>query len=84
MSVDEVDGACYVGSAYGTENLLGRCRSHVAGEQGVTRELAHRDPATFRFSILERANPDATPAEVIRLERTWMDRLDTIRYGLNA
>ncbi len=84
LIVDERDGARYVGSAYGGENLLGRWREHVAGERGVTRELAKRDPLTFRFSILQLLAPDAEPDEVIKLEHSWMDRLHTREFGLNA
>lgn len=83
LSVDETDGARYVGSAAGAENLLGRWRQHVSRDGGVTVGLADRDLRRFRFSILERVSPDATPGEVSRLEQTWMDRLDTIRFGLN-
>lgn len=84
LIVDEGDGARYVGSAYGAENLLGRWRAHVAGDRGVTAELQRRDPVRFRFSILERVSPDLPAEEVIRLEQTWMERLDTRRFGLNA
>lgn len=83
LIVDQTDGARYVGSAYGTENLLGRWRAHVAGAQGVTVELQHRDPAGFRFSILELLSPAATPETVVALETSWKARLDTLRYGLN-
>ncbi len=83
LIVDETDGARYVGSAYGEENLLGRWRQHVAGEFGVTVGLAKRDPSRFRFSILELVSPQARPEEVIQLEQTWMDRLETVRFGLN-
>ena len=84
LIVDQQDGARYVGSAYGAENLLGRWRTHVAGEQGVTKELRGRDPLHFRFSILERVSPDAPLAEVVERERSWMHRLDTIERGLNT
>ena len=84
LIVDETDGARYVGSAYGEDrNLLGRWQEHVARDEGVTAQLRQRDPVNFRFSILERVSPDMPAEEVIRLERTWMDRLPTIRYGLN-
>lgn len=82
--VDESDGSRYVGSAYGEANLLGRWRAHVAREVGVTVELQRRDVLNFRFSILERVSPDMPSEDVIRLERTWMNRLDTCRFGLNA
>ena len=84
LIVDEADGARYVGSAYGVANLLGRWQAHVAGEKGVTAELRHRDSRNFRFSILERVSPDMPLEDVIRLEQTWMERLDTRRFGLNA
>ncbi|TVR45782.1 MAG: GIY-YIG nuclease family protein [Rhodobacteraceae bacterium] len=84
LITDSLDGARYVGAAYGAENLLGRWRAHVAGDLGVTRELSRRDPRGFSFSILELLSPVAEIAEVTQLEQTWMDRLHTRRYGLNA
>ncbi len=84
LIVDEVDGARYVGAAYGAENLLGRWRTHVAGDRGVTRDLTDRDPMRFRFSILELLAPTATIEEVTAMEQTWMDRLHTKQFGLNA
>ena len=84
MITDDSDGARYVGSAYGETNLLGRWQAHVARDQGVTAMLQHRDPVDFRFAILERVSPDMPAEDVIRLERTWMDRLHTIRHGLNS
>ena len=83
LIVDRSDGARYVGSAYGTENLLGRWRTHVPGDWGVTVELRLRSPLDFSFSILERVNPDWPVDEVVALERSWMDRLQTISHGLN-
>lgn len=84
LVLDEADGARYVGSAYGEENILGRWRAHVSGDVGVTRELKKRDTRNFRFSVLERVSPDMEPEEVIAREHGWMDRLHTRRYGLNA
>ena len=84
LIVDEKDGARYVGSAYGEENLFGRWRAHVSREKGVTKELAIRSPKSFRFSILELLSPTATPEEVTQKENRWMDRLHTRRFGLNA
>ncbi|MDP3959786.1 MAG: GIY-YIG nuclease family protein [Pseudorhodobacter sp.] len=83
LIVDQQDGARYVGSAYGAENLLGRWRAHVAGARGVTVELAQRDPASFRFSILQRLDPDLAPDQVIAVEQNWKRRLDTVSHGLN-
>jgi hypothetical protein len=83
LIVDQADGARYVGSAYGADNLLGRWRAHVAGERGVTAELGHRNPGSFRFSVLELVAPAAPAAEVIAVEQNWKLRLDTVRFGLN-
>jgi len=84
LIVDESDGLRYVGSAYGEGNLLGRWAAHVARDAGVTKHLGQRNPAQFRFSILERVSPDMPADEVIALEHTWMNRLHTRQFGLNA
>ncbi len=83
LIVDEVDGARYVGSAYGEQNLFGRWIQHVAQDFGVTVGLAGRDPANFRFSILQRLNPDMEPREVVSIENSWKIRLHTHDFGLN-
>lgn len=84
LITDTVDGARYVGSAYGADNLLGRWQQHVAGARGVTVGLATRASNGFRFSILERLSPDMEPEEVVRREHTWIRRLDTVAHGLNV
>jgi len=63
--------------------LLGRWVTHVAGNAGVTVELAGRNPAGFRFSILELVAPTVQPEAVIKVETSWKDRLDTRIWGLN-
>jgi hypothetical protein len=84
LIVDQTDGARYVGSAYGADNLLGRWRAHVQGDQGITAKLRARNPAHFHFAILERMAPDDPAEDVIAREMTWIARLDTRRHGLNA
>lgn len=84
LITDESDGARYVGSAYGRENLLGRWRSHIAGPKGVTDELRLRDTVNFRFSILDLLAPTADVDEITRKEHVWMNRLHTKRFGLNT
>jgi hypothetical protein len=80
---DESDGRGYVGSAYGTENILGRWLSYAASGHGGNKELRKRNPASFRFSILQRVSPDMESAEIIRLESSWKDRLHTRDFGMN-
>lgn len=84
LIVDAADGARYVGSAYGVENLYGRWRAHVAGEIGITAQLALRQTGGFRFSILERVSPDLPVDAVTAIEQSWMIRLQTREFGLNA
>ena len=83
LVTDQSDGARYVGSVWGKDNLLGRWQAHVAGDTGITAELSARDPRHFRFSILERVNPDLEKDTVIALEQSWKRRLDTQNHGLN-
>lgn len=83
LIVDQSDGARYVGSAYGTENLHARWQAHVRRDKGITAELAKRDPSRFRFSILERTSPDLPAEDVIAIEQNWKARLDTLVHGLN-
>lgn len=81
--VDQSDGARYVGAAYGKDNFLGRWRAHVARETGATVGTASRATGNFRFAILERVSPDMVAEDVIRLEQSWIYRLDTREKGLN-
>jgi GIY-YIG catalytic domain len=83
LIADATDGARYVGSAYGQDNIHGRWRNHIAGEHGVSVELRSRQTARFRFSILEILRHDASGDDVIRCEHSWMDRLHTRIWGLN-
>lgn len=82
--LDTSDGKGYVGSAYGTENLLGRWLGYAARGHGGNALLRHRDSKHFRFSILQRVSPDMGSADLIRLEATWKERLRTREpFGLN-
>jgi len=80
---DEVDGKGYVGSAYGSENILGRWLSYASSGHGGNKELRRRDPESFKFSILQRVSPDMEPTDIVRLEATWKDRLHTRTFGMN-
>jgi hypothetical protein len=81
--LDKSDGARYVGSAYGEENLLGRWQAHVKRDRGVTAQLSKRDPSNFVFSVLELLAPSATSEEVLLAEGSWKERLGTRIWGLN-
>lgn len=83
LIVDESDGRAYVGSAYGSDNLLGRWTTYARTGHGGNRELRRRDPKNFRFSILQRVSPDMDADDVIELEKSWKVRLHTRELGLN-
>lgn len=81
---DKSDRRSYVGSAYGGENLLGRWTNYGASGHGGNKLLRAREPANFRFTILQRVSPDMDAGDVIRLEASWKDRLHTrAPLGLN-
>lgn len=83
LIVDESDGARYVGSAYGDEELLQRWQAHVRKDRGITAELGKRDPKNFRFSILQVVEPGLDKDAVVRIESNWKWRLHTLDFGLN-
>lgn len=81
--LDVSDGKGYVGSACGTENIHGRWLNYGKSGHGGNKKLRSRDPANFRFTILQRVSPDMDREDVIELEHAWMDRLHTRTCGLN-
>lgn len=84
LIIDQSDGQQYVGSAYGSENILQRWTQYARSGHGGNKLLRARDPANFRFSILQRVSPDLDDASVIVIERTWKERLNSrAPAGLN-
>lgn len=74
----------YVGSASGGDNLLGRWLDYAASGDGGNRLLRGRNPADFVFSILQRVSPDMPAEDVVAIENTWKQRLQTrTPTGLN-
>ncbi|MGX9720231.1 GIY-YIG nuclease family protein [Stenotrophomonas acidaminiphila] len=74
----------YVGSASGSDNLLGRWLDYAAKGDGGNRLLRGRNPENFAFGILQRVSPDMPAAEVVAVEQTWKKRLQTkAPLGLN-
>jgi hypothetical protein len=81
---DISDGKGYVGSAYGSSNLLGRWKNYASSGHGNNKLLRNRNSKNFIFTILQRVSPDMSADEVIRLESRWKDRLHTRSpVGLN-
>lgn len=74
----------YVGSACGTENILGRWRDYAARGDGGNRLLRARDPSGFVFSVLELLAPSLDREQVLAIESGWKRRLSTrAPHGLN-
>jgi hypothetical protein len=81
---DISDGRGYVGSAYGEYNLLGRWSNYATLGHGGNKLLRNRDPRNFRFSILQRLDPDLDAESVVAIENSWKIRLHTRQpEGLN-
>ena len=80
---DMKDGARYVGSASGADNILQRWEHYASSGSGGNLGLKDRNPGSFRFSILQLTAPDTTAADTIALESKWKSRLHTRRFGLN-
>ncbi len=81
---DEARRLGYVGSASGSENILGRWRDYAATGHGGNKQLRQSRADDLRFSILQLTEQDRDPRDVVRLEQTWMTRLMTRTHGLNA
>jgi hypothetical protein len=75
LIIDQSTGKQYVGSAYGSENILQRWTEYARTGHGGNKHLLTLDPSQFRYSILQRVSPDLDDASVIRIENTWKDRL---------
>lgn len=64
-------------------DLFRAYRSNDAGNGGVSGVPSRRNPRNFRFSILQRLDPDLGGGDVVAIEANWKQRLDTISHGLN-
>ena len=80
---DSSSGRGYVGSAYGSDNILGRWLGYARTGHGGNAGLRKVDPAGLSFSILQLTSPDLDPEEVIAFEESWKRRLHTRSAGLN-
>ncbi len=84
LITDTSDGARYVGSAYGADNILGRWMNYAKSGHGGNKLLKLRDHRNFVFSILQRVSPDLPVDDVVAIENSWKIRLGTrAPAGLN-
>lgn len=86
LLVDTISGQQYVGSAKGTDSLLGRWLEYSAGGDGGDKGLkaaAKSGARNYQVSVLEVVG-DHTPDETIeQLESYWKNKLLSRRFGLN-
>nr|WP_246428988.1 hypothetical protein [Pseudoxanthomonas broegbernensis] len=74
----------YVGSACGSENILGRWKDYAARGHGGNSLLRRRNPEDFEFSVLQLVAPSMEAGEVVAIEGCWKRRLHTrAPTGLN-
>lgn len=82
---DTHSGKGYVGSACGTDNILGRWLGYSAKGHGGNKLLRSIDAEGLEFCVLQLLKHDADPEEVLRLENSWKERLHSrAPYGLNS
>jgi hypothetical protein len=74
---DERKRKGYVGSAYGSENILGRWKNWSKSGHGGNKYLRESDPRNLVFSILELDAQNRPIPEIIRKENSWKSRLHT-------
>ncbi len=86
----ETTGKQYVGSAYGDTGIWGRWSVYAKAKNGVNKlliDLIANDPnypTRFRFSILQVLPKSTKPAEVIRWESRYKEKLGSRALGLNS
>lgn len=83
LIADTHDGKLYVGKADGAEGLLQRWTAYAHTGHGGNTELRHRNPETFRFSILQVFDPTTPPYLINEAETHYKRALLTQQFGLN-
>ena len=73
----------YVGSATGADGFWGRWQSYARTGHGGNEGLKSREPSDYRVSILETAGSQLTTEEILGLEKTWKEKLQSREMGLN-
>jgi hypothetical protein len=90
LILDTVTGLQYVGSAYGTEGILGRWQAYAQSGHGGNlqlRELIAKNPScvhAWQYSILTTLSQSVTRDEVIQLESLYKQKLGSRAHGLNS
>ena len=87
LITDTLTGKMYVGSAYGENMILGRCRNYVSNGHGGNVELKKIDfdyiKANFKYSILDIFKSTIDDTVIIQRESWWKETLMTRQFGYN-
>lgn len=86
LLVDAESGQQYVGSAKGTDSLLGRWMSYTDGGDGGDvglRAAAREGRRHYQVSVLEVVDENTPDDSIEAIESYWKNKLLTRRFGLN-
>lgn len=89
LITDTTDGKQYVGSASGTDGLLGRWTEYIKTHHGGNNKMIEllKDYTEryheFQFSILQILPKTLTSDDVVSEESLWKKKLLSIEFGLN-
>ena len=87
LITDTSNGKMYVGSATGSDMILGRWRSYIETGHGGNKELKkisfEHIRSYFKYTILDVYKANTDDAIILEREQWWKDVLLTREYGLN-
>lgn len=86
LLVDVESGQQYVGSAKGTDSLLGRWISYIDGGDGGDvglKAAARKGRRNYQVSVLEVVDENTPDDAIERIESYWKNKLLTRPFGLN-
>jgi hypothetical protein len=87
LITDKNNGKMYVGSAYGTDMILGRWIHYIKSGHGGNKELKNLDfeyiKANFHYSILDIYKSTVDDKIILKREVWWKNTLLTKSFGYN-
>lgn len=90
LITDTKTGMQYVGSAYGSEGILGRWKTYAQTGHGNNDQLVElldfnkNYCRNFRFTVLRTLSKSLTNREVIEVEGMYKEKLGSKTFGLNS
>jgi hypothetical protein len=87
LITDKSNGKMYVGSAYGENMILGRCKSYISsghgGNEGLKKIPMELIKQNFKYSILDIYKSTTEDQIIIDRECWWKEVLQSRKYGYN-